>query len=71
MVGREECLLLLLILRASDTKESELDWHSMFGKIMEAYLWEAEPHFNKEEEEKIMHGKATISKEFQTQFRSC
>ena len=36
VVGGEECLLLLLFLRASDTKESELDWCSKFGKIMEA-----------------------------------
>jgi len=33
---------------------------------VEAYFWEGEPHFNKEEEEKSMHGKATLSKEFQT-----
>ena len=59
-----------MILRASGTKESELDYHSKFGKIMEAYFWEGEPHFNNELE-KIMHGKATLSKEFQTQFRSC
>lgn len=58
VVGREECLLLLLILRASDTKESELDWHSKFGKSVEAYTWEGEPQLNKEEE-------------FQTKFRSC
>lgn len=36
VVGREECLLLLLILRASDTKESELDWQFKFGKSVEA-----------------------------------
>jgi len=37
---------------------------------MEAYFWEGEPHFNNELE-KIMHGKAKLSKEFQTKFRSC